>query len=73
MHLICSLEIKVNYFHITAFLCYFLFGPSLTSARNQMAPAILTVSVQPRFKLPRQLEMRLNAVGELFDLISNPF
>ena len=39
MHHICSLEIKVHYLNVTAFLCCFLFGPSLTSARNQIQMA----------------------------------
>ena len=36
MHHVFSLEIKVHYLDITAFLCCLFFGPSLTNARNQI-------------------------------------
>ena len=36
MQIVCSVEIKVHSHNIIAFLCCFLFDPSLTSARNQI-------------------------------------
>ena len=36
MHRICFLEIEVHYHDVTAFLCCFLFAPSLASATNQV-------------------------------------
>ena len=46
MHRVCRLEIKVHHLYITAFLCCFLFDPSLTSARNQiqMVSAFILIS-----------------------------
>ena len=70
MHRICNLEIKVHYIDITVFLCCFLFGPSLTSAKNQIQMAAsarvncsLLHSVHPRFKL--SFETRMNPVYEV--------
>ena len=65
MHCACCLEIKVHYLDITAFLCCFLFGLSLISARNhiQMAPArlncLLLHSAHPGFK--SKFDTRMNA------------